>query len=96
MNATVTVRFVPQAWIKNYATEADPEGATTFEVPVHAAQDADGSWLPDHDYASDVLREHDSAPEWIRNWSGPFDVEIEHRPMAENGTVMNLNSRPGM
>jgi len=77
VSATVTVRFIPQAWVKNHALDADPAGPTTFAVPVLDAQDPEGNWLPGHDDASDVLREHDNAPAWIRNWSGPFDVEID-------------------
>jgi hypothetical protein len=79
MSATVTVHFVPQAWVRHHAIEVDPEGATTFEVPMTDAKDGVGNWLPDRDDASDLLRQHENAPEWIRNWSGPFDIEIEHR-----------------
>jgi hypothetical protein len=78
MSATVTVRFIPQAWVRDQAVEVDPEGATTFEVPVTDANDTEGTWLPDHDDASDALREHENAPAWIGSWSGPFEVKIEH------------------
>jgi hypothetical protein len=83
MSATVTVRFLPRAWIENHAVEADPEGSTTFAVPATDAKDAEDNWLPNHDAASDGLRQHDNAPEWIRNWNGPFDIEIEHDTLQE-------------
>lgn len=74
---TVRVRFIPQAWIRNYAVEVDPEGAAEYDVPARDAQDTDGQWLRDHDYASDALKGHDNAPAWIWDWSGPFEVEID-------------------
>ena len=78
MSDTVTVRFLPQAWVNDYAITVDPVGPATFTVPAGDARDADGDWLEDHSDASDRLRTHEHAPEWIRDWSGPFDVEIEH------------------
>jgi hypothetical protein len=92
---TVTVRFIAQAWVRNNAIEVDAAGPTTFEVPVADAQDTDGYWLPDHDYTSDVLREHHNAPEWIRNWSGPFEVEIEHEPVADQAHDEKLGADVG-
>jgi DNA-binding HxlR family transcriptional regulator len=92
---TVTVRFIAQAWVKNNAIAVDAAGPTTFEVPAAAAQDAGGNWLPDHDHSSDVLREHDNAPEWIRNWSGPYDLEIEHEPVADQAHEQKLGANAG-
>jgi hypothetical protein len=78
----VRVRFTPQAWINDNTVEVDPQGPLTFEVPVADATDAAGNWLPDNDYASDQLREHPNAPDWIRRWSGPFEIAIEHDDAA--------------
>lgn len=91
VNDTVTVRFVPQAWIRDTAIRVDPVGATTFEVPAADAKDTDGNWLPDHDYPSDRLREHANAPDWIREWSGPFEVEIH--PKSVRSTVATGDRR---
>lgn len=74
----VRIRFTPQAWIRDYATEVDPQGPREFEVPVRDAQNEQGEWLPDRSYESDILREHKNAPKWIRQWSGPFEIEILH------------------
>lgn len=69
---TVKVRFVPQAWVNDYAMEVDPLGETVFEV---SAEDAKG--LEDDTYESDDLRFHANAPEWIKEWSGPFYIQID-------------------
>lgn len=67
------LRFHPQAWINDYAVAVDPEGPTEFFVEF-------GGELPDDDsYESDEFRELDGAPEWVRNWSGPFYIEILNR-----------------
>lgn len=78
MNATVTVRFIPQAWINDWAVAVDPAGPSTFQVPAADAKDSDGNWLADRAAASDVLQQHPNAPSWVRAWSGPFEIEIEH------------------
>ena len=77
--ATVTVRFIPQAWVKAHAIDVDPAGPSTFTVGAGDAQNADGDWLEDRSYASDRLRTHANAPRWIREWSGPFEIEIQHQ-----------------
>lgn len=66
---TVTVTFVPQAWVNNYAVEVDPQGPVSWEVPAAKVQGIE----PDS-YESDALRECDSAPEWVKEWSGPFYI----------------------
>ena len=64
------VRFHPQAWINDYAVEVDAEGPTEFEVGEVAADVRDDS------YPSDNLRDHENAPQWVKDWGGPFYVEI--------------------
>jgi hypothetical protein len=74
----VLVRFTAQAWIDDYAVTVDPQGPTTFRVPIADAQGADGRWLESHSDQSDVLRTHRSAPQWVQDWTGPFEIELEH------------------
>jgi hypothetical protein len=74
----VTVRFRPQAWVRDHAVEVDPHGPVTFTVPAADARNGSDVWLEDCSYDSDRLREHPNAPAWIRDWQGPFEVEIEH------------------
>jgi len=66
------VRFHPQAWVNDYAMSVDPEGETEFEVPNELVSDD----MEDDDYPSDELHLHDNAPQWVKNWSGPFWIEI--------------------
>lgn len=64
-----TLTFRPQAWVRDNAIDVDPQGPTTWidEVP-------DG--IESHSYESDELRLSEHAPQWVRDWSGPFEVEI--------------------
>ncbi len=62
--------FVPQAWVNNNAIRVDTEGETSWVMEVAA--------LPKRNsYASDELRHADTAPEWVREWHGPFEVEYD-------------------
>ena len=62
--------FHPQAWLNDWATDVDPEGPTDYEVGGVPGD------MEDNSYASDRLRDHDNAPDWVKEWSGPFWVEI--------------------
>ena len=62
--------FRPQAWVRDYATDVDPEGETRWEMEVD-------SLPPENSYESDALRESPNAPAWAREWLGPFEVDYE-------------------
>jgi len=68
------ITFHPQAWQNDYAIPVDPEGPIRFQVP-----DEDTTGLTSDTYESDDLRFHANAPEWIKEWSGPFYIEIEEK-----------------
>jgi hypothetical protein len=75
---TVTLQFRPQAWIRDNAVDVDPEQPDTWDVPLSllrtrfpTAED----WHEDH-RARDDMRFEGQAPRWIRDWSGPFEVEL--------------------
>jgi hypothetical protein len=75
---TVTLRFKPQAWVNDYGIDADPEGPTEYEVPKEdllAAFTCLAEWGDEHE-TRDGFRSHRNAPKWVRNWSGPFEVEL--------------------
>ena len=74
---TVTIRFRPQAWIGDYAVDVDAEGPTEFEVPVEEVKD-----IEPRSYDADLLREHDNAPKWVKDWQGPFEVEWDEEEDA--------------
>lgn len=67
--------FRPQAWINNYATDVDPEGETHWQITDDDARQA----LPEATAIGadlDYLKGHANAPEWVRNWHGPFFIEL--------------------
>ncbi len=64
--------FIPQAWVNGYAVEVDPTGRRSWETVF------EGEKLPrERDYGSDDLRHCDAAPQWVREWPGPFEVDFE-------------------
>lgn len=75
----VIARFHPQAWVNDYAVSVDPEGDIDFDVTETVVKMGRGKALSvrDDDYESDELRQVETAPEWIREWGGPFWVEVE-------------------
>jgi hypothetical protein len=86
IDATVPyiAHFVPQAWIDDNAVEVDASGEQEWLVSAEAWE-----WIvtPEMiesiklDYtpgvlAPDELRGDPAAPEWVRAWSGPYDVFV--------------------
>lgn len=71
--------FHPQVWIEDSACAADAEGATEFDVTetVLAMGKEAALALKDDRYSTDDLRNDSNAPAWIKNWSGPFWIEVE-------------------
>ena len=71
--------FRPQAWQHDYAVDVDPEGPTTWimNAPIPLPKP--------HSYDSDTLRDDPAAPQWCREWSGPFEVEFEDIILSSEG-----------
>lgn len=67
------VEFHPQAWVNDYAVEVDPQGPTQYEVE---DSDIESGWESDT-YETDALKDHPNAPEWVREWQGPFWVDVD-------------------
>lgn len=65
--------FRPQAWQGDYAIDVDAEGPTQWVVDVPTPPKP-------YSHDSDHLRLEPGAPEWARDWSGPFEVEYEVQP----------------
>ena len=72
----IEVRFHPEAWINDNAVEVDAEGPVKFLVPYEDCFDQDGNHMKNNSYESDDLRFHDNSPKWMKNWDGPFWIEI--------------------
>lgn len=67
-----TLTFHPQAWQNDYAVDVDPEGETTLQVESGLV-----AGLRSNRHESDELRNHERAPKWWGEWSGPFWIEID-------------------
>jgi len=74
---SLEVKFHPEVWVDERAVETDPEGPQCWEVPLEDALSEDGTIVEGNTAYSDELREHERAPIWARNWTGPFYVTIE-------------------
>ena len=82
---TFTARFFPEAWVNDYAVEVDPEGETSWDATEAVRDDFDyfadlfgrdifgGESVVDND---DVLAADPNAPEWVREWRGPFTINV--------------------
>jgi hypothetical protein len=69
----IIAEFCPQAWQNGYAISVDAEGEFIFNNMTEDEARA----IEDDEYSSDALRTLDSAPEWVRNWQGPFYVRVQ-------------------
>jgi hypothetical protein len=82
--------FTPEVWVNDYAIEAAPQGpqewdctalATSPDGDAYLARLVDGG-LGDLSDPYGVLDNDDwfsddpAAPEWVRNWQGPFTIRI--------------------
>ncbi len=72
-----TARFVPQVWVRDYAVDVvHPEvGPTEWELSDAEAQSA----LPEARRRCadlDFLRDTPGAPDWVKEWNGPFYIEL--------------------
>jgi hypothetical protein len=75
---TVKLNFNPQAWLNDYAISVDPQGDTVWEVPKDEFLKqfpTDADFISKHQERDD-LRHEGSAPQWVRDWSGPFEVDL--------------------
>jgi hypothetical protein len=75
--------FHPQAWFNDWAVDADPEGPITWDVTDYLMQlspeKRDAALEPDT-YDSDYLRLTPNAPQWVKEWQGPFYVSVKQTP----------------
>jgi hypothetical protein len=69
-----TVRFQPEAWINDSAVPVDAEGDVEWTVSSNTATSIGEALERGSDL--DFVRYDRYAPDWIREWSGPFTVKI--------------------
>ncbi len=78
--------FIPQAWVNDYAIRTDPEEETEWVISQEALaewrsyakrQFIDEAELYEETRHNDSFKDDPAAPEWVRLWHGPFEVEVE-------------------
>lgn len=75
----IIAKFNPQAWVNDYAVDVDPEGDTKWDVTDFLTKEYTReqlAGLEDNSYETDDLTRERNAPKWVRNWNGPFYVEV--------------------
>ncbi len=79
---SITLNFLPQAWWNDHAIEVDPSGPTDWTIPLSVILQRFPSEVDWHAKAEDRddLRHEGDAPQWIRDWSGPFEVRLDEEP----------------
>ena len=77
--ARIIARFVPQAWVNDYAVGVDCEGPDKWDCTdeILAMGRERALLLEDDAFDTDHLRQSPKAPAWVRAWSGPFYVVVE-------------------
>lgn len=76
--------FEPQAWQNDYAVQVDAEGPRTWDATAFINADPDLKARVDKQarlkgyYLDrvDLLQEDENAPQWIRDWTGPFTIRV--------------------
>lgn len=48
-----------------------------FVVAWDDGTDEEGTPFPDKSYEANQLQSHPAAPEWVRNWEGPYYVRTK-------------------
>lgn len=89
-----TASFTPQVWINDYACEADAEGEKDYDVTIELIASALRANVETPEEYLDGLGDNDEfqtadeSPDWIRDWSGPFEIDV-NAPCAL--LTLNLN-----
>lgn len=68
--------FVPEAWVRDNAATVDAEGETWFDVTFELLLMGEAAAAALTSANSDFLKDAVRAPEWIRNWSGPYTIRV--------------------
>ncbi|MBO9375531.1 hypothetical protein GG804_02015 [Sphingomonas histidinilytica] len=78
VSRAISLRFNPQAWIDDYAVSVDAEHPDTWTVPLSLLLERfpTGESWHERDEDRDAMRLEGNAPRWVRDWTGPFEVEL--------------------
>ncbi|PJG47228.1 hypothetical protein CAF53_02460 [Sphingobium sp. LB126] len=75
---TVTLEFLPQSWVNDYAVALDIDHPNRWTIPLSLLLErfpTEQDWR-DHDEDRDQMRYEGASPTWIRDWSGPFEIDV--------------------
>jgi hypothetical protein len=75
----VYATFIPQAWSDDHLIPVDPLGDASFDVTaeIKAMGMIAARQIADYTSSSDQLRYAASAPQWVKDWPGPYSIEVE-------------------
>ncbi|PZR93462.1 MAG: hypothetical protein DI537_10070 [Stutzerimonas stutzeri] len=75
----VVASFHPQAWVNDYAIDVDVDGEAEWDVTAEiiAMGEEKALGIDDDSDDTDALTGSKHAPEFVRNWQGPYRVEVE-------------------
>ncbi len=74
----VTLQFRPQAWVNDYAVSVDIEHPDRWTVPLPLLLErfpTEQDWR-DRDEDRDQMRHEGDSPTWLRDWTGPFEIDV--------------------
>ncbi|AXQ69032.1 hypothetical protein HOU02_gp177 [Caulobacter phage CcrBL9] len=80
--ATRWATFVGQAWINGHTMEVD-DSRVSYGVTDEEFDENGGDEPADFDALAQAAR----APDWVRNWSGPFDIYISDIPDGQDPDI---------
>lgn len=72
----VEIEFVPQEMVNQMIFNANAPSNTTWTVPLQDALADEDTLVKSDTTQSDGLKEHERAPLWVRQWSGPYAVKV--------------------
>lgn len=70
---TTTATFRPQTWVDDEARPADALGDTTWTLSPTDVAGLDSGHLDTDDL---VYSRTSDVPAWVRDWEGPFEIDI--------------------
>lgn len=73
--------FNPEAWVNDYAYPVDPQGEQSWDCTSYIgtilSPEEIEQFLTGHEtYNTDCVRDDPNAPAWVRDWSGPFNIDL--------------------
>lgn len=83
-------RFVGQAWINDNAVAVDPLGQSHWDVTESLKGRENALTASERD----DLRDLDNAPDWARNWTGPFEVIVDEVDDFTASRILDLPAPP--